>query len=162
MTPRPNDLPIPTSLAFHVRFWTVQRLAWAAFGGVLVIALMGLTGAGGPLSQTVTRWPGGEVEAPRVGRWSTSDEIRVTLAPGEAERTLSLSHAFARAYQLEDIQPLPIRSLAGEDGAVLAFAAEPGRPARITLHARALQPGLAHYTLGVDGAEVSVRTLVLP
>lgn len=158
-----TDPPLEDHRAFHFGFWRVQRIAWIAFALILVAALAGLTGAGGPLSRASTPVAGGEIEHPRVSRWSAADDFRITLEPGAAQRTVLLSTAFADHFQIEDIQPAPVRSVAAADGDRLIFEIEPGRPAAVVLHVRAQKPGMADYAVSLDdGAPRVLRSIVLP
>lgn len=109
-----SELQLPAHPRLHLRFWRLQRLAWLGFAAILEAAVLGLTGAGGPPAQTFTRTKGGRVDHPRVGRWSTGDEIRVVFTPlPSGTRTLGMSRAFADHHQVEDIKPQPARSVAG-------------------------------------------------
>lgn len=158
-----TDPPIEDHRAFQFGFWRVQRIAWIAFAFILMVALAGLTGAGGPLSRASTGLSGGEIDHPRVSRWSAADNFRITLAPGATERTVLLSTAFADHFQIEDIQPAPVRSVAAADGDRLVFETEPGRTAAVVLHVRAQKPGMADYAVSLDdGAPRVLRSIVLP
>lgn len=156
-------LPIVDHRSFQFGFWRLQRLAWIGFAIILIGALAGLTGAGGPLSRSSADLAGGAVDHPRVSRWSAADEFRVRLAPGGTERELLLSTAFADHFQIEDIQPAPMRSVATAAGDRLIFEAETGRDAAVVLHVRAQKPGVADYAVGLNGETPRVlRSIVLP
>lgn len=148
---------------FHFGFWRAQRAAWILFGLIVVGALLGLSGAGGPLSRQTTTIPGGEINHPRVGRWSAGDEVRVRLEPGGRQRELLLSAGFADHFQIEDIQPAPSRDVVAMEGHRMIFEAEEGQPAAIVLHVRAQKPGIADYAVALDGgAPKPLRSVILP
>lgn len=159
---RAAEPPIKDQRAFQFAFWRAQRLAWVVFVILLALTALGLTGAGGPLSHATNQIEGSEIEHPRVGRWNAADEVRLSLAPGGAARTVVLSTAFADHFQIEDIQPAPTASIASAAGDRLVFAATPGEATRIVLHVRAQQPGLARYQVAVDGRATSLSSLILP
>lgn len=158
-TSKPS-LEIEDHSAFQFVFWRAQRIAWIIF---LLILLAGVTGAGGPLSRASAEMAGGAVDHPRVSRWNAADEFHIRLAPGGKEREVRLSTAFAEHFQLEDIQPAPVRSIAAPEGDRLFFQAEPGGEASVVLHVRAQKPGVADYAVGLNGeAQRVLRSIVLP
>jgi hypothetical protein len=160
---RKDGLQLEEQRGFQERFWTAERWAWIGFGLVLLVALAGLTGGGGPLAHaTTTVSPAGEYEYPRVTRWEGSDDITVTFAAGGDEHRLSLSHAFSEHFQIEDVQPDPESMIASGDAEIMVFKAEEQSPAKVTIHIRALKPGLASYRVGLDAASTAVTTVVLP
>jgi hypothetical protein len=160
---RDDGLQLEEHRAFQERFWTVERFAWIVFGLLLVAALLGFTGSGGALSRTTAHMEGGSIDHPRVARWESADEMMVSFAAGAAERRLTLSPAFSEALQVEAIQPEPQSSAASGDGAVLTFDTDPEEAAEVTIHFRALKPGLPTFEARIDdGAPVSIGLLVLP
>jgi hypothetical protein len=160
---REDGLQLEEHRSFQERFWVVERIAWIAFGVLLLAALVGLTGSGGPLSRTVTSLEGGTIDFPHIMRWEAADEIVVRFAPGAAERSLTLSSGFAEAFQIEDIQPQPSGSVAGAGGAVMMFETEAAAPAEVTLHVTPLKPGWPTVNASIgDGAAASLSMLVLP
>ena len=159
-----GELPLEEDRAFQERFWTLERWAWAVYGLVVLVAAVGLTGAGGPLARTTADLGGGSIEYPRVSRWQTADMLVVTFARATAERrTLTLSPGFAEAFQLAGTQPPAVAAAASSDGDELIFAVPAGETATVRLHLRANQPELARYLVRIDGGEGhSLSTLVLP
>jgi hypothetical protein len=160
---RDDGLQLEEQRGFQERFWTVERWAWMIFGLILLLALAGLGGGGGFLAHTKAEMEAGEVEYPRIARWESSDEVTVTFGqPGEEHR-LTLSPQFSQFFQIEDIQPLPDRSLATPAGEVMVFQSDNRAPAKVVLHMRSQRPGIARYDISLDGGSpVSVTTVVLP
>lgn len=157
------SLKLEDHRAFQFGFWRLQRIAWIGFAFILVAALAGLTGAGGPLSRASTGLAGGEIDHPRVSRWSAADQLRIRWVPGSGERAVLLSTGFDDHFQLENVQPAPSRSLATADGERLIFETEPGRPASVVLHVRAHKPGMADYAVSLDdGPPRVLRSVILP
>lgn len=159
---REDGLQLEEHRSFHERFWTIERWAWIVFGLVLLAALAGLTGSGGPLAHSTARSAAGEVEYPMIARWEATDELVVTFAPGGSEHRMALSPDFSRYFQVEDIQPQPERSIAGSEGEVLVFETDEQAPAQVTMHVRALRPGIASYDLSIDGTPSGLTTIILP
>jgi hypothetical protein len=160
---RDDGLQLEEHRGFQERFWTIERWAWAVFGLILLGALAGLAGGGGFFAHATIASEAGEVDYPRVARWESPDEITVRFGSSGAEHRLILSPRFSEYFQIEDIQPMPDRSLVSPAGEVMVFPSEHGPPAKVVLHLRAQRPGLARYDVSLDGGNpVGVATLVLP
>ena len=159
---REDGLQLDEHRAFQERSWSVERWSWLAFGAILVFALTGLAGGGGPLAHGLIRSDVGEIDYPRVSRWESSDDIVVTFAPAGAEHRLTIGPAFSDYFQIEDMQPAPERSMSSRIGEVFIFGTEAQAAAKITLHLRAFRFGIARYRLTVDGTAANVTTVVLP
>ena len=157
---REDGLQLAEARRFQDRFWTVERFAWAAFIVVIVLALLGFTGAGGPFSHARKSLSAGEVTYPRVSRWQASDIMKVAFAPGGTDRRLSLSPEFSAAFRIESIQPRPQSSKLGDQGTVLTF----GGNGAGTVHLFLVPVGsrVASYTITVNGDALQARTLILP
>lgn len=160
---RDDGLQLEEHRAFQERFWSVQRGAWVAFGLLLLAALLGLTGAGGPLSRASAYLGGGTLEYPRIARWQSADEMVVRLSPGPAERSLTLSPDFTSTLQIQTIHPEPLRSVAGPGGTRLTFATVAGNEAEVQIGVTPLHPGYPEFAIRIDdGASRSLRMIVLP
>ena len=151
---------------FQKRFWLFQRFAWAGMVLVLVAALAGLTGKGGPLSRTTVSDAQASVTYPRVARWESADDIQIELSPAISGRAeIDIGDEFARIFQVEDIHPQPSRSFATGTGQRLVFdLGEPAGPRTITLHVRPLHPSVsAAPSVRINGGEALVMSpVVLP
>jgi hypothetical protein len=161
---RDDGLQLEEHRRFQERFWTAERWAWAIFGLILIVGLAGLAGGGGFLAHTTITTEAGKVDYPRVARWESSDEVTVTFSSAAEEHRLTLSPQFSRYFQIEDIQPLPDRSLVSPAGEVMVLrSAGGGPPSKVVLHLRAQRPGLARYDVSLDGGDpVGLATVVLP
>jgi hypothetical protein len=160
---RDDGLQIEEDRKFQERFWTIERWSWLGFGLILLLALTGLMGGGGLLSHSTVDLAAGQVDYPRVARWESADEITVAFASSSPEHRLTISPQFSKYFQIEDIQPLPDRSLTSSAGETMVFKSEEGPPSQVVLHLRAQRPGLARYDVSLDGGSpVSATTVVLP
>lgn len=147
---------------FQDRFWRAQRVAWAVFGLVIVVALAGLTGAGGPLSRSETRTADGRIDTPRISRWSAADEIRFEVSgPGEAR--IDLSKGFATHFQIHDVQPMPARVIASAEGQTLIFETSGEGRVAVVIHVTPENPGIARFTARLNGgAPHDITSIILP
>lgn len=163
--PTPRELQIHEDRVFQERMWTAERVAWIGFASVLLIALLGLTGQGGPLQRATASSGAGQIDYPRVTRWATSDEIVLTLpaAPGADRAVVETDDHFARIFRIEDIQPAPAESLALPDGQRLVFALGEGGWGQVSLHVRAMKPSLGvPVGVRIDGEPMTITPVVLP
>lgn len=159
---RNDGLQLHEHRRFQEAFWKLERAAWVLFMLVLLLALLGLTGAGGYLSRGTVSVTTGEVRFPRIARWEASDEIRVSINAGNAERRLTLGHRFFDYYEVEAVQPQPGTMHASAAGTVMVFAADPAARMNVVVHVKPLRPGLPRYSVRVDGVGADVHALTLP
>lgn len=120
-----SGLDIELDRPLQERIWVAKRVGWMLFALIILLALAGLTGKGGPLSRATEAGPQGSVVYPRVARWQTSDEIRVTLnASGTSQAVVELDPSLSRLFQIESVQPMPSESRLTKQGIRLSFAAD--------------------------------------
>jgi hypothetical protein len=157
-----GGLELDADMAFQRGMWTAQRIAWGIFALIVVLALMGFTGRGGPLSRTRAELSGGTIAYPRIARWEAPATFQVDFAPG-AEGRLFLSRAFFDDFAVTDIEPQPAESRLTAGGQVLSFSVGPDG-GRALLHVRPERPALPlRMTARIDeGPPDSLATYVLP
>ncbi len=163
-TVREDGLQLNEHRRFQERFWTIERLAWCVFALIIVAGLLGAFGSGGPLATKVTVIDRAIVEHPRIGRWEGTDEmiVRFKSDPAAQTRSLFLSNTFTEVFQVEDIQPLPARTVIEASGQRLFFD-NPGHDGgMVTLHLRAQSAGSASFSVGVDGELASLSSFIFP
>jgi len=158
---RPDGLQMEDHRRYQERLWTAERCAWVFFVLFALAALLGVTGAGGPLSRHQAVTAAGEIDLPRVARWQTPDHMVVRFAAGGGH-TLLLSPQFSHTFQVEAIRPEPERVVSGPNGHTVHLAGGDG-PAEAFLYLRPQGPGRTQYSIALDGAPpVSLSTLTLP
>jgi len=160
---RSDGLQLDEHRRFQERFWKIERIGWLVFAIVIVAALLGAFGAGGPVATKVVETREATIAHPRVGRWESADELTVRFKSGRETYSVELSPSFAETFQIEDIQPLPARTTIGVRGQMLTFES-PGRDGgSIKLHIRAQSVGMACYEMSVNGAPPTpLSTIILP
>lgn len=160
---RADGLQIDEFRPFQETWWTVERIAWCGFALVVIAALLGILGAGGPFSEARQSFGAAAVDYPRVTRWLANDELRVVFGAGGGSRTLTLGTGFAEHFAIDSVQPLPESVVVTEAGHRMAFAFEGGAGGPAVLNIRPSNPGIADYTIAVDDSEpVRLTTIVLP
>ena len=159
---REDGLQLEEHRGFQRAFWLVQRCAWVLFGLILLMALSGLTGAGGHLGRGNLTFRNGELDFPRVARWAASDEIRVRFDAGGDAHSLSFGSVFYDYFEVEAVQPEPQQMLASVEGTTMQFRTRPHSPAHVVVYVRPLRPGFPRYPVQLDAAAAEVRGVVLP
>ena len=164
--PQHTRLDVDENRDFQEKFWTFQRFAWAAMVLILVAALAGATGSGGPLAHATASGPGGSIDYPRIARWQAAERMIVRLPPDAAGTArIELGEAFARTFAIENIEPQPSSSVATAAGHRYEFdlGDGPGEK-RIILHLRAASPSppvRVPARLG-EASALPLRLVVLP
>lgn len=159
---REDGLQLKENRAFQERFWRLQRLGWAGFALLIALAVLGLTGSGGPFHRQEIALGPAMAEVPRVARWAAADEIVLRFAPaGAGARQVALGGGFLDGFALERVEPTPETARLVPGGQVLTFASD-GGPNEVRLRLRPLGPGPAGFTLGAGGPAQPVRLFVLP
>jgi hypothetical protein len=148
---RPDGLQLDEPKRLQRRFRRSQRIPWLAFGAVIVAALLGLTGAGGPLSRAVVPLPGGSIELPTVLRRAAAETITVTIDGPGRERLVDLSDSFGKTFESSAIQPEPRSIVALPNGERWRFAIEEDLPIRVRIHGQSQAAGLIRFEIALDG-----------
>lgn len=149
-------------IAFQRRFWVVERIAWAGFVVALALALLGLTGSGGVLSQGRSESAFGVLEYPRVSRWQAVDQMRIEFAPSVgAQAEVALDRSFVGVFEITGIHPEPSTALTTPAGVRYQFEVNGGGAA--VFHLRPVRPALfPAAAVRLESAETQFRPLVLP
>ena len=143
--------PVQENMRFQKRSWIVERVGWLVLTAFAIVGLSGVFG-NGPASWTHARGGALAVSYERFERATRTASFTFDLAPAPAtERTLHLSAAFQRDFELTSIQPPPLRSTTGRDGVDLTFAAQAGAAGRVVIWAHARSYGLSSITAALDG-----------
>lgn len=137
-------LEIDTDPVFQQRWWRVERVAWLLMGALVIAALCGLTGAGGPLSRGQVQAGGATIDYPRIARWQSAEDATIRFAPDmTGEVDVILSADFAEAFDVEAVQPQPTSAASTAEGHRLTFDLGTGAGTKtVSLSLRPSQPGL--------------------
>lgn len=111
-------------MPFQRRNWWIQRIGWALFLLILVLAVLGLFGEG---LLSAARHEGGSatIEFSRCARRGVPTRIVVELHAGSSPSPLVLSRSFADRLRADSVIPPAAHNTATRDGLILEF----GRPA---------------------------------
>lgn len=145
--PPSRAIEIDTGPAFQERWWRLERLAWVLMGLLIVAALCGLTGAGGPLSRGQVEAGNATIDYPRIARWQSAEDATIRFASdATGEVDVLLSARFAEAFDVETVQPQPASAASTAEGHRLTFDLGTGAGSKIvTLSLRPGRPGLPDH-----------------
>lgn len=131
-----GELQIDENMEFQRRSWIIQRVGWAIFTLVILLAALGLFGDG-VLSNAQAGQPDGGfwLEYPRFERFE--DEFRMKVHAGEgaaAEREIriQLNQRYLDAIEVNHISPEPDSEIKDADGVTYVFKTD--RSSRFTAH----------------------------
>lgn len=158
---REDGLQLEEHRHFQERFWKVERGAWVVYGLIVVASLLGLTGSGGILAIASVRQGDSTIDYPRFSRWQATDMITLRLAPGAAERRITLSEEFFERFQVVDTQPRTQDVIAQAGTHTLVVKAQDNQPVLVQMHLRPSRPGIANYAIAIDNAAPTALTSVI-
>ena len=166
MKKTPPKLALPEGVAdygpLQRKFWAAQRLAWIAFGLILIACLLGAFGRGGYLSRSNETSSAGSVDFPVITRWNAPDDLVVSFAPSPADRTFFVDDKFYEVFSVENVDP-PQKAIVVRNGMTgYVFPSDPARATRATFRLKTQSPGLRTTTFGVDGETGEHSIFIFP
>lgn len=106
-------------------WWVVQRVGWAIMALIILAALVGLTGKGGPLASATADAAGATIDYPRITRWKSDDQLTVRLpASASGKVDVELSRAFGELFSVRSVEPQPSGMQATANGHRYTFEVE--------------------------------------
>jgi hypothetical protein len=118
-----SDSPVKEDLRSQRTTWLMQRVMWVLLALVPLAAITGVF-AHGIFSDKIARTPNGSliVEYERFQRQSVQWRLLIRVADAQTDEVrLRLNSAFHQAYEVQSMQPAPLRSRADPDGLELFF-----------------------------------------
>ncbi len=145
------------------RFWTAQRIGWLVMAVLVVAALAGATGKGGPLASATMTTDGGTIVYPRIARWQSSEDVIVRLPPSASGNVeLLVSPAFSKVFSIDSILPEPSSSQATAAGHLFTFPTMAGGDKQIILRVTGGKPVIEQpvdVRIGKSAARLTVTVL---
>lgn len=159
---RPDGLQLDEPRARQQRYWRIQRIAWWCFGGMMVLAVLGLTGGGGVFSKQTVSFAGARAEVPRVSRWEGADDMTIAFGTPAPSHEVRISQPFFDRFQVERIQPEPERNRLAEGAQSMTFPTGGPAPHEVKIGLRAMHFGWTSFEMTVNGETRRISLLVLP
>lgn len=160
------ELQISEDMAFQRRTWLVERVGWIVLGAVLIAALLGFFGGGGPAASTETASEDGSLSMhyERFLRLDTPTQLRVVARPPGRTLRLWLDREYFESFEVTRVVPPPARVESATDRYVYEFPlAAPGEAATIRFHVEPLEAWRVSGRLGVEGgADLGFDQFVYP
>ncbi len=155
--------PVYEDMHFQEISWTLQRTGWVAAALIVLFALTGVF-AHGVASKAVARQDGFPltVSYERFQRMTALYRFDISMPRGaDDEIRLVFNKTFWGLYEIDSIQPQPVRSSASEGGFVLTFdAGDRGLDAVIWARPRSF--GYAPLEIGTPRGALTLPVLVYP
>lgn len=163
-----SDLQLDEALPHHRRSWVVQHAALAAMTLVLLAALLGLLGLGGPLSRGVAEAGGLSVRYDRFARRLAPAALDLRCEARVVHGgvlSVWVSNDYLEALPPELVTPQPRAVVIGNDRTTFVFDASPDEPGPLAVMFE-LKPRRALRRRGrvglTGGPELSFATFVYP
>ena len=161
---RVGDLEIDQDLEFQERDWAAERIGWTAMLLVLLVALLGVFGAG-PLSHTTAGEREGQfwLEYQRFAHYDAPTlplvvHVDTNLAQ-EGQVQLWFERDYLQSFQVEGVLPEPKGVEIGIDRYIYVFeVGETGPPTQVTFILEPEQIGRVSGRIGIQdtpGLEIS-------
>jgi len=125
-THRVGDLEIGQDLAFERRQEQVRRLSAVAGAALLLAALLGVFGAGGPFAHAEVSSGAVTVEYERFTRYEAQTNLDIEVSDSEGETDIALARSYLQDVSVENISPEPESATVAPDRTVYTFDLEPG------------------------------------
>lgn len=159
---RPDGLQIDEQRGQQERYWRIQRAGWWGFSAIVLLAMLGLTGAGGPFQGQTVSFGSATVDLPRVTRRKGADSMSVTFLDRADRHDLGIAQPFFDRFSIARIQPEPAETRLVQGGQQMVFPAAGDAPHVVTFDLRAVRAGWMAFDLSVGGQTRTLSLLVLP
>jgi hypothetical protein len=156
--------PVREDMRFQTVMWTLERVAWVLLALVPLAALAGIF-SHGPLSHKTARAADSSLSLryEHFQRMTVQTRFVIRMPSVQNEEVkLRLSPSFQRIYDIQSMQPEPLRSSAGADGLELYFSPASGGLAAV-IWATPRDFGRFNFRAETDiGEPVEMPVLIYP
>ncbi len=160
-----RSIDIETDRRFQERFWRFERVAWGLMALLVLAALAGFTGKGGPFAHAEAAAGAARIDYPQIARWQTADSLTVEFGPDASGRAeVLLPSQFTDTFAIESVDPQPAEVLATPEGMLFRFDLQGRGRQSANFAVRAGNPSWwtsGDLRLG-DGSRATLGFLVLP
>ncbi len=159
---------LDSELPFQRKQWRIEHIGWIAMAGLMLYALAGGLGGGGPLStaEVAAADGGARVRYERFARQLTPNtvEISATQPPDGRPAQLYVSGSFLKSIAVKSIIPQPDATTVADNGYMFVFKRSSGvAHTKIQLHLEPQEIGPVEGWLVInDGQRLAIKQFVLP
>ena len=162
---RSREYPLRESMELQRRQWRAERLGWALFLVIVLLALAGVFSRG-VLSHVTAHTADGQLSVTyqRFERHQALSQMKIEArSEGELILVLELTGDLLDAFTIESIQPAPVRSASFHGGLRLEFAADPQGGVTVHLATNPEGFGSSRSEVGLAGGQsVSFHQFIYP
>lgn len=162
-TDRPRR-PVREDMRFQNMSWTLQRVGWVFLALIILCGLAGLF-SHGYLSNAVARQDGLPltVNYDRFQRMTSLHRFDMSIPPGtEDEIRLTFNKAFSDLYEIDSIQPQPLRSNVSDGGLIFTFHPPERGDFNAVLWVRPRSFGYVPVEIGTPRGSLTIPIVVYP
>jgi hypothetical protein len=166
MTARSEELQLDTDDSFQRNEWRIQRVGWFVWILVIVAGFIGLLGSG-PMSQAKMAATDGSLTIlyDRYLHYHQPTQLTLVVSEiAEEELQVKFDRALLDRFQVERIEPEPLKAVLLDDGVIYTFLQKPfSRNAKVIFHVDYEHFGINHGAVQVVGHEpVILNQFVYP
>ena len=159
---------LDSELPFQRKQWLIERIGWTVMAVLILCALGGGLGGGGPMSnaEVVAVDGSARVRFEKFARQLTPNtvEISVTQPPDGRSAQLHVSGSYLSSMAVKSITPQPDATTVADNGYVFAFKRAPGAGiTKIHLQLEPQRMGTATGWLAINnGEKLAINQFVFP
>ena len=158
-------LDLDSDRSFQEKWWVIERIGWLIMLAIVLAALAGLTGRGGPLASAEVEAGDVRVTYPRVARWQTAAEMTVEFpAQRMGSGEILLPSDFVSLFSVESVSPQPSRVVVRPEGMLYEFELDGvSGPKKAEFALRAVRPSFWRTVRSqAAAAPESMSFIILP
>jgi hypothetical protein len=162
---RSRQFPVREDIEFQHKVWRFERVGWYVLVLLVILTLLGLFSRG-PLSSREAQSADGSigVEYEMFHRNGSTNPLVIRLqGPSNAVLEVELDGDWLEGFDVQSVQPQPVRSAAAGPGMKVWVQAD--QQGRANLHLSLLGEGLGTYQSHIktnNGAEVTFNQFIFP
>jgi hypothetical protein len=157
-----NDIELPADGPLEAGIGIVQTAAWASMAGVIVLALMGVFGGGGPYSKSSVTAGDLTVTYDRFVRRDGPMEYQFALRRPGTEPAIEMSNSLVEGTLIQSVTPEPRAMARGSKDVVFTFQPPPGDLLRVSVRGTARSFGSRSGALRAGQDEIRLSQFVYP
>lgn len=154
-----HTIEMDESLKLHTAGWTIQRIGWAVFLVLVVLALLGLFG-NGVLSYRKTETAGNTIEYERYGRFESSTVLHVVAGSDNGQAVVYIPQQYFKDFELEHITPEPDRQMVVDGHYSYTFQAN--MPVHILFRGLPKKRGAVETVVRVNNTSFTLSQFIFP